>query len=44
VLVVIVLVGRERIGGWNAAMRARLVRLGGRLTAPGRARRAAPGR
>jgi branched-chain amino acid transport system permease protein len=32
VLVVIVLVGRERIGGGNAALRAAVVRLGARLT------------
>ena len=42
-LVVIVLVGRERIGGGNAALRAFVARLGGRLTArPARLGRAAP--
>jgi branched-chain amino acid transport system permease protein len=33
ILVVIVLVGRERVGGWNAALRAALFRLGTRLLA-----------
>jgi branched-chain amino acid transport system permease protein len=33
VLVLIVLIGRERIGGGNAAVRAFIARLGGRLTA-----------
>ena len=45
VLVVIVLVGRERIGGGNAALRAFISRLGGRLTArPAALGRAAPDR
>ena len=43
VLVAIVLVGRDRIGGGNAALRALVSRLGGRLTArPAALGRAAP--